>query len=284
MNLLHLTRVSANVSSDTSRFMEALLLGGSMRKLAEDQKIKKAAEDFPAGHKFKLSTLTPTGNYKVIEGTGRAYILVEVICNHYGIGEPSTKFVRAKALKAGKLKSCGCALARTLGNLAEAKNKVPLLEALKASFFYCPNTGNFYKRLSSGNLSSRAAGCTQSGRYLAIRFRDRLWLNHRLAWLYHYGVEPTDHIDHIDGDGCNNRIENLRECLPFENGQNRNSLNRNNTSGFAGVCETPYGWSAEIMLHRKKHSLGLYPTAVAANAAREEAKLKLHTFSPTTKT
>mgnify|MGYP003608535853 CR=1 FL=1 len=27
MNLLHLTRVSANVSSDTSRFMEALLLG-----------------------------------------------------------------------------------------------------------------------------------------------------------------------------------------------------------------------------------------------------------------
>lgn len=254
-----------------------------MRKLTKDQRIKKATEDFPAGIKFKLSTLTPTGNYRIIEATP-VYTLVEVVCDHWGVGVPSTKLVRAVALKAGKIESCGCARNKAMGKLAEARNKVPLLEALKASFFYCSKTGNFYKFLPSGELSSEIAGCAQSGKYLAIRFRDKLWLNHRLAWFYHYGVEPVAHIDHIDGDGCNNRIENLRECLPFENGQNRNSLNRNNTSGFAGVYKTPYGWTAEIMLHRKKHNLGAFTTAVEANAAREAAKLELHTFSPITKT
>lgn len=89
-----------------------------------------------------------------------------------------------------------------------------------------------------------------------------------------------NHIDHIDGNGMNNRIENLRECSPIENGQNRRALNKNNTSGYAGVWKHKSGWAAEVMFEYTKYDLGVYPTIDAANKAREAAKQKLHTFNP----
>lgn len=58
---------------------------------------------------------------------------------------------------------------------------------------------------------------------------------HRLAWLFHYGsIIPNKHIDHIDGDGSNNRIENLRLVNPRENTRNQ-KLSKRNTTGQVGV-------------------------------------------------
>ena len=49
----------------------------------------------------------------------------------------------------------------------------------------------------------------------------------------HHGYIPSN-IDHIDGVGANNRIENLRQASVSENMYNT-KMNTVNTSGFKGV-------------------------------------------------
>jgi len=44
---------------------------------------------------------------------------------------------------------------------------------------------------------------------------------HRLAWLYVYGNFPINEIDHIDRNGLNNSISNLRDVTRVENCANR---------------------------------------------------------------
>ena len=43
---------------------------------------------------------------------------------------------------------------------------------------------------------------------------------HRLAWFYIYGEWPKDEIDHINGDGTDNRLLNIREVNSTENNMN----------------------------------------------------------------
>lgn len=80
---------------------------------------------------------------------------------------------------------------------------------------------------------------------------------HRLAWLYVNGIEPLQ-IDHINGNGCDNRLVNLREVSSEMNSKNMR-LHSRNTSGVAGVHIHPCGrWQARIQLNGKTVSLGLF--------------------------
>ena len=57
---------------------------------------------------------------------------------------------------------------------------------------------------------------------------------HIIAWTIYYGKEPVSELDHINGDGKDNRICNLREVTRSENNKNKKKLS-NNTSGVTGV-------------------------------------------------
>ncbi len=91
-------------------------------------------------------------------------------------------------------------------------------------------------------LSQRAgkfAGCRSASAeghvYLKVRADKKLHLCHRIIWLMtHRAIPEGLEVDHIDGDGTNNRLENLRLVSSSENKKNR-SLTSRNKSGFHGV-------------------------------------------------
>lgn len=110
--------------------------------------------------------------------------------------------------------------------------------------------------------------------YLQIRIKGELYLGHRLAWLYVNGVWPDNILDHEDGNGLNNKWNNLREATRVSNGRNC-SLSVNNKSGVNGVYwnEINRKWVAEGHyteegVHKKKN-LGSYTNLDYARFARE---------------
>lgn len=60
---------------------------------------------------------------------------------------------------------------------------------------------------------------------------------HKIVWALNNNFENQDglHIDHIDGNPSNNKIENLRLVDPILNARNKPML-KSNTSGIHGVC------------------------------------------------
>lgn len=111
--------------------------------------------------------------------------------------------------------------------------------------------------------------------YLQIRISGKLYLGHRLAWFYVNGVWPEKLLDHEDGNGLNNRYENLRNATPITNGRNC-GLSVNNKSGVNGVYwnKANNRWVAEGHytedgIH-KKTNLGSYSDLEDARLAREK--------------
>jgi hypothetical protein len=116
-----------------------------------------------------------------------------------------------------------------------------------------------------------------NGRYLQIGFggyRDRA---HRLAWLYVHGVIPKE-IDHINGNGLDNRICNLREVTHQQNVHNLVRPPKHNSSGFMGVSffKSTNRFSSYIQVDGKKRHLGYYDTAQEAHQVYLSAKRRYH--------
>ena len=72
------------------------------------------------------------------------------------------------------------------------------------------------------------AGTIQNTGYIAIKIDGKLYLAHRLAYLYHAGYFPELELDHINNIKTDNRLVNLREVTHWENQQNRIDTKRNN--------------------------------------------------------
>lgn len=83
--------------------------------------------------------------------------------------------------------------------------------------------------------------------------------------------------DHINGDGLDNRRENLRICTTAENMRNRTRLNKNNKSGFKGVSwqEDHSAWRATVMFNRKQYFGGFYDTVKEAAKGYNQLAKKL---------
>jgi len=101
------------------------------------------------------------------------------------------------------------------------------------------------------------------------------YLLHRVIWKLVYGRDPVE-IDHINVDGSDNRLANLRECTHSQNMSNT-KLRANNKSGFKGVFLLPHGkWKASIDHQNKTFNLGHFDTAEQAAAAYNKAASELH--------
>lgn len=89
------------------------------------------------------------------------------------------------------------------------------------------------------------------------------------------GEAPEGHvIDHVNGDGLDNRRKNLRFCSHTENRTNQ-SKRRDGTCAFKGVGPTPSGkWRAFIKIEEGQKHLGTFETAKQAALAYDEAARK----------
>lgn len=167
-------------------------------------------------------------------------------------------------------------------------------EYLKECLDYCPHTGLFawkkrpkqhFERMPdwqgwNNRYPGKLAGAVQDMKacrtnYILICISDKLHKAHRLAWLYMHGTYPDNNIDHINGDGTDNRIVNLRDVTNAENHRNQRRP-INNSSGTIGVCWHSYrkAWSSRINLNGKRVNLGYFDDINEAIATRKTAEVE----------
>jgi hypothetical protein len=84
-------------------------------------------------------------------------------------------------------------------------------------------------------------------------------------------------VDHINGNGLDNRKSNLRLCERHENALNR-VINYNNVSGYKGVSwfKPIKKWRAQIQYKKVVYYLGCFNKRIDAAKAYNAAALKYH--------
>jgi hypothetical protein len=93
----------------------------------------------------------------------------------------------------------------------------------------------------------------KSGRYAATG--DRGILMHRMILGDQVKPFPREHIDHINGNGLDNRRSNLRIATPAQN-QYNSRRRKDNTSGYKGVCKAGNRFRAYLFHRGKQVYLG----------------------------
>ena len=149
-------------------------------------------------------------------------------------------------------------------------------DELKKIFKYDSDTGMF-ERVSKrcGTRIGAYVGNVMPCGYLRIKVDGKLYLAHRLAWLYVHGKFPDAEIDHINGIRLDNKIINLRDVSKNENLINKR-IYANSSSGITGVNwhKQHRKWSVVISINGERKHLGLFHDINLAKLCRQEASKK----------
>lgn len=176
-----------------------------------------------------------------------------------------------------------------------AKRQLPSPEVLRQLLSYDPETGKlFWKergpewfqdkgRLKAEHYCARwnsayagkEAGNSSGRGYLGFNIGGARCKAHRAAWAIHFGRWPDGHIDHINHNPSDNRIENLRDVTQAEN--NRNRPPQKNSKAFVGVYKHKdcHRWIASIGYKGRPVYLGLHACLGKAIKARREGEQTL---------
>ncbi len=157
-------------------------------------------------------------------------------------------------------------------------------ERLREVLNYGPESGNFTwltregdnphtKTWNTKHAGKVAGNVRKSDGYRVIRIDGRMYLAHRVAFLYMTGAWTRADIDHANRDRSDNRWINLREATQSQNNANT-PKRRDNTSGWKGAYMNGSGWQAQIKVNGKHICLGTYSSPEGAHAAYIEAARK----------
>jgi hypothetical protein len=148
---------------------------------------------------------------------------------------------------------------------------------LKSVAHYDETVGLFTRTTSAGGFHiGTVMGKTDSYGYRQLTIKGCSYLAHRAAWLYVYGVWPSDEIDHIDGNRSNNAIANLRIVARKGNNQNIKRSRITNAIGVLGVSKSGRRFTARINANGEQLHLGTFDTTEDAHDAYVTAKRSLH--------
>lgn len=147
---------------------------------------------------------------------------------------------------------------------------------------YNPETGVFTrlsKRQNGRTKLGDPAGTHNTTGHIQMMVNGKLYLAHRLAWLYMKGAWPETTLDHINRVRDDNRFCNIRLATHQQNMHNKGKY-KNNTTGVVGVYRVPSGkYSAAIGCGGKFKHLGTYESFEDAVSARLAAQQVAHPFS-----
>lgn len=152
-----------------------------------------------------------------------------------------------------------------------------LEDRLKCSLSYDPGTGKIFW---SGCNQNREAFRSESKGYLLANYKGKMLRAHRVAWLLHYGEWPQGHIDHVNGDGKDNRLANLRVVDHRENAKNT-KVRVDNKTGVPGVSwrSDTEKWVVRIHTGITYKSMGSFVCLGQAIRSRREAE-KMYGYHP----
>ena len=150
---------------------------------------------------------------------------------------------------------------------------LPAIEDLRERLNYDHKTGQLTWKKPLSNKSRIKEGqpvgkVNPHTGYRQFWFMGRTVYAHRVAFYMHTGIDPLDlHVDHINHDTDDNRIENLRLAS--------NSENLANQLGCAGVRQRKGRWIAAVTQLGKEIYLGTYDSYEDAHAAYIAVKQQL---------
>ena len=132
---------------------------------------------------------------------------------------------------------------------------------------------------ANSEFSGKSCGFIRKDGYVAIKINTKAYKAHRLAWLYVYGINPENQVDHVNGFKSDNRILNLRAATNSQNCENQKKAKSNNIVGLLGVSKAygkRNGFISRIQVNGKQKNIGYFPTAEEAHEAYILAKRELH--------
>ena len=104
-----------------------------------------------------------------------------------------------------------------------------LLDRLKFFLSYDPLSGNLVftdTRYGAVEIGQVAGYISKKDGYIRVYHRDEQYMAHRIAWALYYNKWPEHTIDHINRDGADNRIENLRDVPQSVNNKNKSEYKK----------------------------------------------------------
>lgn len=147
-------------------------------------------------------------------------------------------------------------------------------ERIRYLLDYDPDTGILTRKVSvkGGRKAGAIVGVGTSGGYRTVMLDGRLYKCHRIAYAHYHNKFPDGDIDHIKGDGTDNRIVNLR-CVSHKQNTRNQRKQKNVKAKFCGVywIEKRNSWEASIRVDGKNRHLGRFKCFIEAIATRIRA-------------
>lgn len=147
---------------------------------------------------------------------------------------------------------------------------------LKSVLDYDPETGLF-TWIKHMHRKGKVAGSSNGNGHIQICFKGKMYLAHRLAFLYMTGKFPERIVDHINRDRSDNSWRNLRESDLSQNCCNIKKR-KDNTSGHRGVFwrKDSQKWRVIVAKNKRRMYLGDYEDLELASLVAQEARAKYH--------
>lgn len=185
-------------------------------------------------------------------------------------------------LRSGNTISCGCYIKEFIGNLNKKYNDYDLTG--EYGIGYDSNGRSFTFDIEDYDLIKDYCWLIHNStpdrynpKYYAVAnvWKDPNRRGIRMHRLIMGVLDDSEAIiDHIDGNGCNNRKSNLRICTRMENQWNVKPR-EGTLSRYKGVANDKGKWGAKITKDKKTYNLGRFDTEAAAAEAYNKAAIEL---------